>query len=79
MMGNWEVIFTTANLIHAVKETKVNCHIVKLGTMGVYGTPNIDIEEAYLEVEYRTASTNFFTPRSGSHYHLINAQKGDMH
>ena len=60
MMGHKEAIFTitnnlvsTANVIHAVKEAKPDCHIIKLGTMGVYGTPNIDIEEGYLEVEHK--------------------------
>ena len=29
------------------------CHIVKLGTMGEYGTPNIDIEEGWIEIEHK--------------------------
>jgi UDP-sulfoquinovose synthase len=86
MMGHKEAIFTltnnlvsTANVIHAVKECNLNCHIVKLGTMGVYGTPNIDIEEGFLEIEYKGRQQKFLYPKApGSLYHLTKAQDGDM-
>jgi len=86
MMGHRQAIFTltnnlvsTANVIHAVKETEIACHIVKLGTMGVYGTPNIDIEEGYLEVEHRGRRHKFLYPKTpGSLYHLTKAQDGDL-
>jgi len=86
MMGHKEAVFTitnnlvsTANLIYAVKEHDLNCHIVKLGTMGVYGTPNIDIEEGYLEVDYKGRRHKFLYPKTpGSLYHLTKAQDGDM-
>ena len=86
MIGHKEAIFTltnnlvsTANVIHAVKETHRDCHIVKLGTMGVYGTPNIDIEEGYLEVEHKGRRHKFLYPKApGSLYHLTKAQDGDM-
>ena len=86
MMGHKEAIFTitnnlvsTANVIHAVKEAKPDCHIVKLGTMGVYGTPNIDIEEGYLEVEHKGRKHKFLYPKTpGSLYHLTKAQDGDL-
>ncbi len=69
----------TANLIHAVREFNRDCHIVKLGTMGVYGTPNIDIEEGYLEVEHKGRRHTFLYPKCpGSLYHLTKAQDGDM-
>lgn len=69
----------TANLIHAVKELNPDCHIVKLGTMGVYGTPNIDIEEGYLEVEHKGRGHTFLYPKTpASLYHLTKAQDGDM-
>jgi nucleoside-diphosphate-sugar epimerase len=42
----------TLNLLFALREFKPDCHIVKLGTMGEYGTPNIDIEEGYIEIEH---------------------------
>ncbi|MBI4644110.1 MAG: NAD-dependent epimerase/dehydratase family protein [Deltaproteobacteria bacterium] len=86
MMGHKEAVFTltnnlvsTLNLIHAVKEVNRDCHIVKLGTMGVYGTPNIDIEEGYLEVEHKGRRHRFLYPKApGSLYHLTKAQDGDM-
>ena len=34
------------------QEHKPDCHLVKLGTMGEYGTPNIDIEEGFLTVTH---------------------------
>ncbi len=72
-------LVSTANLIHAVAEFQPDCHIVKLGTMGVYGTPNIDIEEGYLEVDYQGRRHRFLYPKEpGSLYHLTKAQDGDM-
>lgn len=86
MLGHREALFTitnnlvsTANLIYAVKEHNLDCHIVKLGTMGVYGTPNIDIEEGYLEVTHKGRSHTFLYPKTpGSLYHLTKAQDGDL-
>ena len=86
MMGQEKAAFTltnnlvgTCNVIHAVKEFNPDCHIVKLGTMGVYGTPNIDIEEGYLEVEHKGRRHTFLYPKCpGSLYHLTKAQDGDM-
>src|SRR3954451_13105325 len=46
-------IVGTLNLMYAVGEVDRDIHIVKLGTMGEYGQPNIDIEEGYLEVEHK--------------------------
>ena len=42
----------TLNLLFALREYQPNCHLVKLGTMGEYGTPNIDIEEGYITIEH---------------------------
>src|SRR5215208_5097626 len=36
------------NLLFAIRDRVPDCHLVKLGTMGEYGTPNIDIEEGYI-------------------------------
>lgn len=72
-------LMSTLNLIHAVAETNPDCHIIKLGTMGVYGTPNIDIEEGYLEVRHKGRTHTFLYPKSpGSLYHLTKSQDGDM-
>jgi len=42
----------TLNLLFSMREHVPDCHLVKLGTMGEYGTPNIDIEEGYIEIEH---------------------------
>src|SRR4029078_6520540 len=41
----------TLNLLFAIRDHVPDCHLVKLGTMGEYGTPNIDIEEVFMEIE----------------------------
>ena len=43
----------TLNLLFAIHEHAPDCHLVKLGTMGEYGTPNIDIEEGYITIEHK--------------------------
>lgn len=61
----------TLNLMFAVGEIDRDIHIVKLGTMGEYGTPNIDIEEGWLEVTHKGRSDRMLYPkRPGSFYHL---------
>src|SRR6201995_1099558 len=59
------------NLLFAIAETNPDIHLVKLGTLGAYGTPNIDIEEGWLEVEYKGRRDKVPYPmRPGSFYHL---------
>jgi len=59
------------NLLYAIAELNRDIHLVKLGTMGVYGTPNIDIEEGWLELEYNGRRDRVMFPkRPGSFYHL---------
>ncbi|WP_112181104.1 MULTISPECIES: NAD-dependent epimerase/dehydratase family protein [Paraliobacillus] len=59
------------NVLYAIKELAPDCHLIKLGTMGEYGTPNIDIEEGYLEVEHNgRKDTVPFPKQPGSFYHL---------
>jgi UDP-sulfoquinovose synthase len=41
------------NVIFAIVENDIDCHLIKLGTMGEYGCPNIDIEEGFIEIEHR--------------------------
>jgi UDP-sulfoquinovose synthase len=61
----------TLNLLFAIRDLAPDCHLVKLGTMGEYGTPNIDIEEGYLEVEHRGRRDRLPYPKQpGSFYHL---------
>ncbi|HEY4046437.1 MAG TPA: NAD-dependent epimerase/dehydratase family protein [Acidobacteriaceae bacterium] len=61
----------TLNLLFALKEFMPDCHLVKLGTMGEYGTPNIDIEEGYLTVVHNGRKDVLpFPKQPGSFYHL---------
>src|SRR6266446_5930324 len=46
-------LVSTLNILHAMKETCPNAHLLKLGTMGEYGTPNVDIPEGFFTIEYR--------------------------
>lgn len=69
----------TFNVIWAVLEHAPGCHIVKLGTMGEYGTPNIDIEEGWLEVTHNERSETFLYPRqAGSLYHTTKVLDTDL-
>lgn len=61
----------TLNLLFAIAEVDRDIHLVKLGTMGEYGTPNITIEEGWLTVEHRGRTDRVLYPkRPGSFYHL---------
>lgn len=64
-------IIGTLNMLYAIKDYVPDCHLVKLGTMGEYGTPNIDIEEGFLEIEYKGRKDVLPYPKQpGSFYHL---------
>jgi len=72
-------LMVTANTIYAVKEFCPDAHIVKLGTMGEYGTPNIDIEEGWLDVEHKGRKQRFLYPRqAGSLYHTTKIMDTDL-
>ena len=59
------------NVMFAIAEVDRDIHLVKLGTMGEYGTPNIDIEEGWLEVEHNGRKDRMLFPKKpGSFYHL---------
>jgi len=69
----------TLNLAFAVNEVNPGCHVVKLGTMGEYGTPNIDIEEGFIEIEHKGRKDRFLFPRqAGSLYHTTKIQDTDL-
>jgi UDP-sulfoquinovose synthase len=69
----------TFNVIHAVREFVPECHIVKLGTMGEYGTPNIDIEEGWIDIEHKGRKGRFLFPRqAGSLYHTTKIMDTDL-
>lgn len=60
----------TLNILYAMKEVCPQAHLVKLGTMGEYGTPNIDIPEGFFTIEYRGRTDTLPFPRqAGSWYH----------
>ena len=72
-------LVVTLNLIFAVRKFCPGAHIVKLGTMGEYGTPNIDIEEGWLDVEHKGRSQKFLYPRqAGSLYHTTKIMDTDL-
>jgi UDP-sulfoquinovose synthase len=59
------------NVLFAINEYVPDCHLVKLGTMGEYGTPNIDIEEGYIKIEHNGRKDTLPYPKlPGSWYHL---------
>lgn len=61
----------TLNLMYAIGELDRDVHVVKLGTMGEYGQPNIDIEEGWLEVTHKGRTDRMMFPKKpGSFYHL---------
>lgn len=78
MMDHNRAVFTqtnnivgTLNVLWVLREYAPHCHLVKLGTMGEYGTPNIDIEEGFLEIEYKGRKDTLPYPKQpGSIYHL---------
>lgn len=78
MQGRENAVFTQANnvvgnlnLLFAIKKHCPDTHLVKLGTMGEYGTPNIDIEEGYIEISHKGRTDTLpFPKQPGSFYHL---------
>jgi UDP-sulfoquinovose synthase len=78
MIDHGRAVFTqmnnlagTLNVLWAMRELFPAAHLVKLGTMGEYGTPNIDIEEGFIEIEYKGRKDVLPYPKqAGSFYHL---------
>jgi len=72
-------LLVTNNLMFAVRDFARDAHIVKLGTMGEYGTPNIDIEEGWLNIEHNGRKDRFLFPRQGSSiYHTSKIMDTDL-
>ena len=72
-------LLATFSLIWAVIKHAPECHIIKLGTMGEYGTPNIDIEEGWIEITHKGRSDKFLFPRqAGSLYHTTKVLDTDL-
>lgn len=64
IVGNMNVLF-------AMQKYCPDSHLVKLGTMGEYGTPNIDIEEGWINISHNGRTDRMMYPKKpGSFYHL---------
>jgi UDP-sulfoquinovose synthase len=64
-------IVGTLNVLYAMADHAPDCHLVKLGTMGEYGTPNIDIEEGFITITHKGRTDTLPYPKQpGSFYHL---------
>src|SRR3954462_202993 len=64
-------VIGTLNLLFFLRDHAPDCHLVKLGTMGEYGTPNIDIEEGFIEITHKGRTDTLPFPKlPGSLYHL---------
>lgn len=64
-------VIGTLNVLYGLKEIVPECHLIKLGSMGEYGTPNIDIEEGYLKIQHNGREDILPYPKQpGSMYHL---------
>ena len=72
-------LLVTNNLMFALKDYSRDTHMVKVGTMGEYGTPNIDIEEGWLNVKHKGRKEKFLYPRqAGSLYHTTKIMDTDL-
>lgn len=72
-------LIVTNNLMLAVRDLAPDAHVIKLGTMGEYGTPNIDIEEGWIEIEHNGRNDKFLYPRqAGSLYHTTKIMDTDL-
>ncbi|MGD9826238.1 NAD-dependent epimerase/dehydratase family protein, partial [Desulfobacter sp.] len=72
-------LLVTNNLMFAIRDLAPDTHIVKLGTMGEYGTPNIDIEEGWIDIEHKGRQGRFLFPRqAGSIYHTTKIMDTDL-
>lgn len=71
-------LFSTLNLIYAVRDYAPDCHIIKLGTMGEYGTPNVQIPEGWFDLEYKGRKDRMLFPKTPhSMYHLSKVFESD--
>ena len=72
-------LLITNNLIFAIKDFNPETHVIHIGTMGEYGTPNIDIEEGWIDIEHKGRSGKFLFPRQASSiYHTSKIMDTDL-
>lgn len=63
-------VIGTLNVVYAIRNHAPKAHLVKLGTMGEYGTPDLDIAEGFIDVEFRGKKATIPYPKAaGSWYH----------
>jgi UDP-sulfoquinovose synthase len=64
-------VIGSLKLLWAMRDHAPDAHLIKLGTMGEYGTPNIDIEEGFIEITHNGRTDVLPFPKMpGSLYHL---------
>ena len=69
----------TNNIMWALRDFSRETHLIKLGTMGEYGTPNIDIEEGWIDISHKGRKDKFLFPRQGnSIYHTSKIMDTDL-
>ena len=72
-------LLVTNNLVFALRDFSRDTHVIHIGTMGEYGTPNIDIEEGWLEIEHKGKKDKFLFPRQASSlYHTTKIMDTDL-
>lgn len=72
-------LLVTNNLMFAIRDFCRDTHVIKIGTMGEYGTPNIDIEEGWLDIEHKGRKDIFLFPRQASSlYHTTKIMGTDL-
>jgi UDP-sulfoquinovose synthase len=72
-------LLVTNNLVFALRDFSRDTHVIHVGTMGEYGTPNIDIEEGWLDIEHKGRKDRFLFPRqAGSLYHTTKIMDTDL-
>ncbi len=72
-------IIVTNNLMFAARDYSPETHIIKLGTMGEYGTPKIDIEEGWIDISHKGKTDTFLFPRQASSvYHTSKIMDTDL-
>jgi UDP-sulfoquinovose synthase len=72
-------LLVTNNLMFALRDFLRDTHVIHVGTMGEYGTPNIDIEEGWLKIEHKGRKDRFLFPRQASSlYHTTKIMDTDL-
>ena len=72
-------LLVTNNLVFALRDFSRDTHVIHVGTMGEYGTPNIDIEEGWLEIDHKGRRDKFLFPRQASSlYHTTKIMDTDL-